>query len=210
MVWTDRQVAAFLDHAAAHDLDLHPLLHVMAYRGLRRGEACGLLDAEVRLAKREVTITNQISTHGYTTRQKPPKSKAGHRDVAADDDTIRVLTAYQARRAGWRLAAGTTWPDTGLFFVRPDGQPWHPNAVTQRFRKLVRQSGLPPVRLHDLRHSAATIALDAGIDIKVVSEQLGHSTTTLTRDTYQSVVKDLHHTAADAVAAKITSRRRSA
>jgi integrase len=96
------------------------------------------------------------------------------------------------------------WRSSGrLFFVRPDGHPWHPNAVTQRFRRLIRASGLPPIRLHDLRHAAATIALDAGIDIKIVSEQLGHSTTTLTRDTYQSVVKHLHHTAADAVAEKL-------
>jgi integrase len=65
---------------------------------------------------------------------------------------------------------------------------------------------MPPVRLHDLRHSAATIALDAGIDIKVVSEQLGHSTTTLTRDTYQSVTKQMHQDAADAVAARIARK----
>jgi integrase len=122
-----------------------------------------------------------------------------------------MLAAYKARRAGWRLVAGQDWPDTGLFFVRPDGHPWHPNTVSQRFRKLVRKSGLPPIRLHDLRHGAATLALDAGVDIKVVQEQLGHSTSTLTRDTYQSVVKQLHHNAADAVAEKIKqTRRRSA
>jgi integrase len=183
------------------------MLHLMAYRGLRRGEACGLRDTEVRLPKREITINHQIATHGYTPVQKPPKSRAGHRDVALDADTVTVLTGYQARRTGWRLAAGATWPDTALFFVRPDGHPWHPSAVTQRFRKLVRGSGLPPIRLHDLRHAAATIALHAGIDIKIVSEQLGHSTTTLTRDTYQSV-KQLHHDAADAVAAQLRHQRR--
>ncbi|WP_368052576.1 tyrosine-type recombinase/integrase [Micromonospora sp. HUAS LYJ1] len=94
-----------------------------------------------------------------------------------------------------------------MFFVRPDGRPWHPSGVTQRFRRLVRQAGLPPTRLHDLRHSAATIALAAGVDIKVVSEQLGHSTTTLTRDTYQSVTRAMHHDAADAVAEKIRRHR---
>jgi integrase len=208
MVWTDEQVARFLDYAAEHDPDLHPMFHFMAYRGPRRGEACGLRDAEVRLGKREATINNQIATHGHATRQKPPKSRAGNRDLTFDADTAAVLTAYKARRAGWRLAAGENWPDTGLFFVRPDGHPWHPNTVSQRFRKLVRRSGLPPIRLHDLRHGAATLALDAGVDIKVVQEQLGHSTSTLTRDTYQSVVKQLHHNAADAVAEKIKQTRR--
>ncbi|MFI7590223.1 tyrosine-type recombinase/integrase [Micromonospora sp. NPDC049359] len=208
MVWTDAQVVDFLDHAARHAPDLHPMWHYMAYRGPRRGEACGLRDSEVRLHRRETTINNQIATHGYTPVQKPPKSRAGNRDVALDTDTAKVLTAYKARRAEWQLAAGPAWPDTGLFFVRPDGKPWHPNAVTQRFRRLIRKAGLPPIRLHDLRHSAATIALDAGVDIKVLSDQLGHSTTTLTRDTYQSVTKQLHRDAADAVAEKINKRRR--
>ena len=208
MVWTDDLLAEFLDHAADHAPDLHPLFHFMAYRGPRRGEACGLLDAEVRLGKGEVGIVNQIATHGYETHQKPPKSEAGNRDVILDADTVAVLTAYKARRAAWRLAAGADWPDTGLFFVRHDGRAWHPNFITQRFRRLVKRAGLPPIRLHDLRHGAATIALDAGVDVKVVSEQLGHSTTTLTRDTYQSVVKRMHHEAADAVAEKIKNKRR--
>jgi integrase len=207
MVWTDDLVGEFLDHAAEHAPDLYPMFHFIAYRGTRRGEACGLLDAEVRLAKKESTVANQIATHGNTPVQKPPKSRAGNRDLVLDDDTVTVLAAYRARRAAQKLAAGPAWPDTGLFFVQPNGQPWHPNSVTQRFRRLVKRAALPPIRLHDLRHGAATMALDAGIDIKVVSEQLGHSTTTLTRDTYQSVLKQLHHNAADAVAKKITRKR---
>ena len=179
----------------------------MAYRGPRRGEACGLLDAEVRLDKAEVSIVNQIATHGQTPHHKKPKSDAGNRELILDPDTVTVFTRYQARRAQWQLAAGPTWPDTGLFFVRPDGRAWHPNSVSQRFRRLITRGGFPPIRLHDLRHSAATIALQAGIDVKVVAEQLGHSTTTLTRDTYQSVVKTLHHDAASAVAAKINEKR---
>ncbi|BCJ64818.1 tyrosine-type recombinase/integrase [Polymorphospora rubra] len=207
MVWTDELLVQFLDYAAEHDPDLHPLFHFLAYRGPRRGEACGLRDSEVRLDKREVTINNQIATYGHLARQKPPKSKAGNRDLTLDADTTAVMTAYRARRNTQRLKAGPDWPDTGLFFVRPNGHPWHPNLVTQRFRKLTRKAGLPPIRLHDLRHGAATIALDAGIDIKVVSEQLGHTTTTLTRDTYQSVTKELHHQAADAVAERIKKKR---
>ncbi|GAA4595871.1 tyrosine-type recombinase/integrase [Actinoplanes octamycinicus] len=209
MVWTDDLLADFLDYTAAAAPDLHPMLHLMAYRGTRRGEAIGLLDAEVRLRKAEVGIVNQIATHGGgRLHQKKPKSEAGNRDVVLDLDTVAVLTAYRTERTRWQLAAGAAWPDTGLFFVRPDGQAWHPNSVTQRFRRLIRRGGFPPIRLHDLRHGAATIALEAGVDIKVVSEQLGHSTTTLTRDTYQSVTKNLHHEAADAD--RIRAKRRRA
>jgi integrase len=209
MVWTDQLVAEFLDYAATEADDLHPLMHFMAYRGPRRGEACGLLDAEVCLDKAEVSIVNQIAVTGGATRHKKPKSESGDRDVVLDPDTLAVFRRYKARRAQWQLAAGPKWPDTGLFFVRRNGRAWHPGSVSQRFRRLIQRGDFPPVRLHDLRHSAATIALQAGVDIKVVSEQLGHSTTTLTRDTYQSVSKSLHHEAASAVAAKIQATRRT-
>jgi integrase len=211
MVWPDHLVAQFLDYAARHAPDLHPMFHFIAYRGPRRGEACGLLEAEVRLGKKETSVVNQIAVHGNTPVQKPPKSRAGNRDLILDDTTTEVLHAYHIRKTRQRLAAGPAWPDTGLFFVRPDGRAWHPNTVSQRFRRLIKQAGLPPIRLHDLRHGAATLALAAGVDVKVVQEQLGHSSSTLTRDTYQSVVRQLHRRAAEAVARKIThSRRRTA
>ena len=211
MVWPDHLVAAFLDYAADHAPDLYPMFQFIAYRGPRRGEACGLLEAEVRLAKKETSIVNQLTMHGSTPVQKPPKSRAANRDLILDDVTTDVLRAYHARKAQQRIAAGPAWPHTGLFFVRPDGRPWNPNSVSQRFRRLTRRAGLPPIRLHDLRHGAATLALAAGVDVKVVQEQLGHSTSTLTRDTYQSVVRQLHRRAADAVAKTIDrSRRRSA
>lgn len=211
MVWTDDLLADFLDYAAANAPDLHPMLHLMAYRGNRRGETCGLLDAEVRLRKAEIGIVNQIAVHGDgLLHHKKPKSEAGNRDVVLDPDTVALFTTYKTQRATWRLAAGAAWPDTGLFFVRRNGQARHPSSVSQRFRRLVTRGGFPPIRLHDLRHGAATIALEAGIDIKVVSEQLGHSTTTLTRDIYQSVAKELHHEAAGAVAERIKAKRRNA
>ena len=209
MVWTEDQTRQFLDYASVHDPDLYPLLHFIAYRGPRRGEACGLLEAEVRLRANEVTINNQIRVRDGALIQKPPKSRAGNRDLIVDTVTAQVLTAYKSRKARHKLATGADWPDTGLFFVQRDGQPWHPDQVTQRFRRLVKRAGLPPIRLHDLRHGAASLALSAGVDIKVVQEQLGHSTSTLTRDTYQSVVKKLHHDAADAVA-KILGDRKTA
>jgi hypothetical protein len=130
MVWTDDQVAQFLDYAADHAPDLHPMFHFIAYRGPRRGEACGLRDSEVRLGKKEATINNQIATIGSRRVQKPPKSRAGNRDLVLDDDTAKVLAAYKARRAAWQLAAGPDRPDTGLFFVRPDGRAWHPGSAS--------------------------------------------------------------------------------
>ena len=80
-----------------------------------------------------------------------------------------------------------------------------PSWISDQFRLLIAEADLPPIRLHDLRHGAATLALAAGIDIKVVSEMLGHSTTTITRDTYTSVFDELKHAAANAIAQAINS-----
>lgn len=85
-------------------------------------------------------------------------------------------------------------------FTREDGAALHPAAVTELFERLAFAKGLPPIRLHDLRHGAATYALAAGLDVKIVQEKLGHSSSTLTRDVYTSVLPELAHAAAEAAA----------
>ncbi|GLH95593.1 hypothetical protein Pa4123_08650 [Phytohabitans aurantiacus] len=154
MVWTPAQTGAFLDHAARYDPALYPLFHLVAHRGLRRGEAVGLGDADTHLDHAEITITQQLTTAGRSVQRKPPKSDAGHRVIALDSGTVAALRAYRAHRPAT--------DDSGLFFVRPDGQPWHPDTVSRRFRRLIDDASLPPVRLHDLQHGAATLALAAG------------------------------------------------
>jgi hypothetical protein len=85
------------------------------------------------------------------------------------------------------------WKDTGYVFTTPDGQPLYPDYLTRRFHRPAEQSGLPPVRLHELRHGAASLAHSAGADLKIVQEQLGHTSIVLTADTYTSVLTDKHH-----------------
>ncbi|GAA4469788.1 tyrosine-type recombinase/integrase [Phytohabitans houttuyneae] len=95
---------------------------------------------------------------------------------------------------------------TGLVFTTPTGEALHPADVTDHFQHLARQAGLPPVRLHDLRHGAATLALAAGVDMKVVQAMLRHSSITVTADTYTSVLPDLARNAAEQTAAIVPRR----
>lgn len=129
--------------------------------------------------------------------------------MSLDTDTTKVLRAHQTRQNQARRAHGNAWVDSGLVFPGPDGRPLHPATISTRFREVVTQARLPPIRLHDLRHGAATLTLATGADLKVVQDLLGHSSITITADTYAHVLPELARETAEA-AARIVPRARRA
>jgi len=195
-VWTVDQLAAFLRFVA--DDELRAMWWLIALRGLRRGEAAGLRWCDVDLDAGTVTIEQQRLAYGRIIAVGPPKTAASRRTIALDAGTVRILRAHRRRQRGHQAASG--WHDDGYVFTTPTGQPLHPDFVTRRFRRLVILSGLPPVRLHDLRHGAASLALAAGTDLKTVQAMLGHTSIVLTADTYTSDLHELQITAAEATA----------
>jgi len=207
MVWTPEQAGAFLDHAEDHDIVVYPIVALILHRGLRRGEALGLRESDVDLEGRTATITQQLTTVGYRPVIKIVKSYAGDRIIAIDASTTTGLRIYQQWRE--RRRADAAWPKTELFFVRPDGRQWHPEQVSDRFERLVADSGLPPIRLHDLRHCAATLLKASGSDLKDIQEVLGLSSITVAANTYTSVVHELESERAKAEAASALVPRRS-
>lgn len=208
MVWTPAQTGAFLDHT--HDVDdrLYALYHLVAYRGLRRGEACGLHWADVDLAGKTIAVRWQLTQLGWETHLTAPKTDSSDAVVALDAETATILTAHRRRQHRERIATGPDWDDTGLVFTTPTGAKLHPANVTDHFRELTQQADLPPIRLHDLRHGAATLALAAGVDMKAVQAMLRHSSITITADTYTSVLPELAHDAAERAAAIVPRRDR--
>ena len=88
-------------------------------------------------------------------------------------------------------------------FTRENGEPWHPDRITDLFRQAVKAAGVPSIRLHDLRHGWATLALGAGIHPKVVQERLGHANIAMTMDRYSHVIPALQESAAELVAALV-------
>jgi integrase len=191
MVWTPDQTGAFLDYAD-HTADrLYALYHLIAYRGLRRGEACGLHWADLDLTARTLTVRWQLTQIGWTTQLEQPKTDSSDAVVAIDSTTVDALHAHRDRQEHDRANAGPGWHDTGLVFTPTHGHHIHPADVTDHFHDLSRLADLPPIRLHDLRHGAATLALAAGVDIKTVQAMLRHSSITITADTYASVLPEL-------------------
>ncbi|MFD0975047.1 tyrosine-type recombinase/integrase [Plantactinospora endophytica] len=201
MVWTPAQAGQFLDYAEDNDPDLYAMFLLILHRGLRRGEAVGLPDANIDLDTATVVVAQQITTCGHTPITKDIKGNANHRLFRLDTSTQAAMRTYQTRRARWQANAGPNWPATGLYFVQPDGRPWHPQTISKRFKKLAAATDLPPIRLHDLRHGAATYLKAAGGDLKDIQELLGHSSLTITSDTYTSIIIDLATERAKAQAA---------
>ncbi|APC36904.1 site-specific integrase [Nocardiopsis dassonvillei] len=200
MVWTPEQTRAFLIHARKYPW-LYPMFHLIAVKGLRRGEAVGLPWSNTRLTDGQIDIRVQVVQLAWETITSTPKSAAGQRTITLDTDTIKVLRAWKRFQNEARLKAGTAWADSGLAFTRQDGSGWHPGQVSDWFLRIARAAGLPPITLHGLRHGAASLALAAGTDVKIVSSELGHATTHFTQDTYQSVFPDVAKAAAEATAA---------
>jgi integrase-like protein len=113
---------------------------------------------------------------------------------------VRILRLHQRQQERHRVRRDNTdkpYLPSRYVFTRPDGAPFHPGYFTQRLRLLIDRAGLPPVRLHDLRHGAASLAHSAGVDIKTIQDQLGHSTIALTADVYTSVLPAIQRKAAE-------------
>lgn len=179
--WTEEDAGRFLASVAGDRW--FPLWRLALATGMRRGELCGLRWRDVDIAARTVTVA---STRVVAERvvEGEPKTSAGHRVVSIDADTVAALSAWRRFQAEERLLAGVAWKDHGLVFVDALGVPPHPETVTRWWREAVARAGVPAIRLHDARHTAATVMLRAGVPVKVVSQRLGHADVAVTMRVY--------------------------
>jgi integrase len=203
-IWTAAQTAQFLYSITDHRL--YAAYHLIALCGLRRGEAAGLRWCDLDLDNGIAVINSQSQRIGGTIVQGPPKTEASRRTIALDHTTIAALRRHQQQAELAALDAD----GGGYVFTNIGGQPISPDRLSINFTKLIAASGLPPVRLHDLRHGAASLALQAGADLKVVQDQLGHSSIVLTADTYITVVLEVARKTAEDVAKLILNAARCA
>lgn len=193
-VWSGEQLRTFLAFASTDRL--HAVYHLAAMTGARRGETVGLRWSDVDLDGARLSIRQQIVQRGRELEFGAPKTRRGVRSVALDPRTVRVLRQVKTRQAEEQLALGAAYRDLDLVFARVDGCPERPDHVSDHFDVLVRKSGLPRIRFHDLRHTHATLMLSGGVPAKAVSERLGHSSIALTLDTYSHVLPALEEAAA--------------
>lgn len=208
-VWTPELAGVFLDYVADEDAEYEALWHIATFRGLRRGELAGLPWSEVDLDASTMRVSTQITEVDYQVEEGEVKSVAGERTVALDGEGVQLLRSHRKRQVGRRLELGGAWQDSGKVFTGPDGAALRPSWISDRFAKLHTDADLPPLRLHDLRHTAATLMRAAGHDMKEIQETLGHSAAAVTSDLYTSVLPDLAKDAAEATVAIVPRRPRA-
>lgn len=202
-VWTPGELTAFLNVAKADALG--PLWYLLALEGMRRGEALGLRWADVNWERGAVHISQTVapdkSDRGRAIILARTKTHASARSVRLTKETLAALVDHRDRQRFQRQATGGEWQDHDLIVSTSLGTPINPNNVTRSYNRLVILSGVPRIRVHDLRHTAATMLLRVGVPAKIVSERLGHASVGITMDLYSHVTPDMQDEAALAVSA---------
>lgn len=220
MVWTPEQLGTFLDEAMGSHL--YAFFHLIAFRGLRRGEGVGADWRNVDLDGNALTVGKELVVDSWEVFEDDPKTEESAGTIALDSLNVGVLREHRARqlaeRDSWnrkaaeRRQAGedvVDWQDTGKVFTQPDGTWLHPAKVSREFRRIYRRAGLPPINLRDLRHLAATLIHAGGGDIHAVKTTLRHSTIQLTSDTYTELLEETDRDIAERAAALVPRARRS-
>lgn len=196
--WSADQVRAFLEGTA--DDRFHAAWVLLATTGMRRGEVLGLRWVDIDFDRRRLSVNRSLVSVNYEIKVEAPKTARSRRSVALDEATLLRLRDHRTSQIEERLALGSPFAEEGLVFSNDDGSAVHPDKLTKAFVRVVKGLGLPRIRLHDLRHTHASLALRAGIHPKVVSERLGHSSIAVTMDTYTHAIPALHEEAASTIA----------
>jgi integrase len=201
-------VVKLIGEAASADPDFGCFLHLAATTGARRGELCGLRWRDVDLDGGAMTISrNVVEAAGSVVVEKDTKTHAARR-IALDPDSVEMLRAqYERMATRSKATSARLGDDAHVFSADPAGErPWAPNDVTKRFIRIRKRVGLDGVRLHDLRHFAATRLLAAGVPVRTVSGRLGHANAATTLGVYAHFVEESDRDAAATLGALLKAR----
>lgn len=192
---TAEQARTFLDAAAGERLEA---LYVLARTtGMRQGEMLALKWHDVDLDDSSLQVRANLQNLGGVYRIVEPKTQSSRRRIALPTMTVEALREHRVRQERERSQASEGWEDNDLVFPNTVGRPLDGmNLMKYWFLPLLRRAGLPRIRFHDLRHTAATLLLAQGINVKVVSEMLGHADASITLRVYAHVMPHMQQQAA--------------
>jgi len=201
MTWSADDLRRFLDGVSGSRH--YPAFLMLATSGMRRGEALGLRWSDVNLEEGHASIRQTVIAVNHEIRFGTPKTAKGRRSIALDGRTVAALRGHRQRQLEERMLLGAGWRDHDLIFTKVTGEPLHPERFSREFDRAVQRHEIPRLTLHGLRHTWASLALQAGVHPKVVQERLGHSTVGITLDIYSHVLPAMQTNAAETVAALV-------
>jgi integrase len=190
------EIRLFLD--AASNTEYYAFFATMLYTGLRRGELLVLRWRNLDLENAKLMVVesgHKLDNGEYII--KEPKTAKSRRTVVLPDSLVELLKAYRADQELLRVQLGVTLDSDDFVFIRPDGSPINPNAVTLAFHRIIKKANIKKIRLHDLRHTHATMMLQANVNPKIVSERLGHANIGITLDIYSHVLPGMQEAAVE-------------
>lgn len=205
----ERKEARFLDEKQAARmialLDAEPIQYrtmilLLINTGLRRGELCALEWKDIDLANAVLCVRRStVYLAGQGLFDDTPKTASSQRAIKLPANCIPMLKEYRAWQNQERLKVGDQWEDSDRVFTRWNGTPFRPDTLTNWFSDFVKRSGLPPVTVHSLRHTNATLLISSGTNLRTVSARLGHSQTSTTANIYAHAIQSADAAAAEAL-----------
>jgi integrase len=177
---------------AARGSRMEAILHLAVATGMRQMELLGLKWTDLDWVKQTLRIERQLErSDSENIRFSPPKTKRGKRTISLGDQTIEVLQRCNEIQNEQRKAAGENWKETGLMFTTNVGTPICFRNLLRDFKLILQKAGLPNIRFHDLRHTAASLMLNHDIPVIVVSRRLGHAKPSITLDVYGHLIPSM-------------------
>lgn len=204
-VFTLEELAIFFK--TAQEISPHfTAFYLNVTTGLRRGELLGITWDCVDFKEGIIDVKQQVTV----SKENGPvltglKTEKSRRKIKLDTDTLGLLKFHKRRQENIKKMLGPDYQDNNLVFATDDGRPINPRTFTKHFSWVLGKSGLSGIRLHDLRHLYATLALEAGVDLKTVSSNLGHTSINITADVYGHVTEKMRDSAAEKVGAAVAS-----
>lgn len=197
--WLPEEARRFL--AVCHESVYGPVWLVALATGMRRGEVLGLRWRDVDWDRRVLCVRQSIGRLHGAPDIKAPKTKSSRRDIPVQQEVLDGLHEHKWHQNERRLAAGEAWHNHDLVFTSTSGTPIHPDNLKRDYNRLVKRAGVPRIRIHDLRHTHVTLAIQHGANIKAVSQRVGHKDVAITLSIYAHVLPAEHADVADKIGA---------
>jgi integrase len=202
VVWSADEAQRFLA-AAEKDAPYGPIFLVSLATGMREGELLGLRWGDIDWTKRELHVRQAVGTVRSRQVYKHLKSKSSRRQVLVDEHVLDTLKEWRARQNERRLALGAAYADNDLVFASEVGTPVAPRNLLRVYNRIIARCGIQRIRIHDQRHTHVTWALEDGVDLKTISQRVGHAKPTITATLYGQVTRRMQEDVAQKNAARL-------